>query len=284
MRCLAPRSTLRQAPRKACEPPRCGQPAQGLCSEAQQDHPFSCLRFPGNQGGQRLEPAMDVYFYTRLRKPAPLCRFGSAQSVELHSLNGTLHVFRQLFHQPFDVVCTLGVDIVVVCHDLIGLFDRHVSERGAVATQEIDQFITRDRMYPRRQGLDGIIGMSLEGNRQYRLLTQILRLCYATPNSREFALVIGTQTAAQSVEQRAVRSRVAVLAGKHQCLEFDFVGRHACVSLFSSLARPVLLQLTVQKNSWNSRSQSLPVWWRASTHSAACERSNAFVEARFEVS
>src|SRR5260370_34471107 len=90
MRCLAPRSTLRQAPRKACEPPRCGQPAQGLCSEAQQDHPFSCLRFPGNQGGQRLEPAMDVYFYTRLRQPAPLCRCGSAQSVELHSLNGTL--------------------------------------------------------------------------------------------------------------------------------------------------------------------------------------------------
>jgi len=139
-------------------------------------------------------------------------------------------------------------------------------------------------MYPRRQGFDGIISMSLEVNRQYRLLNQILRLCCAPPNSREFALVIGTQTAAQSVEQRAVRSRVAVLAGKHQCLEFDFVGRHACVSLFSSLARPVWLQLTVQKNSWNSRSRSHPVWWRASTHSAACERSNAFVEARFEVS
>src|SRR5260370_42622110 len=98
------------------------------------------------------------------------------------------------------------------------LLDRYVGNRRAGATQEIDQLGARDCMYPRRQGLDGIIGMSLEVNRQYRLLNQILRLCRASSNSRELALVIGTQTAAQSVEQRAVRSRISMLAGKHQYL------------------------------------------------------------------
>src|SRR3979411_3043720 len=101
--------------------------------------------------------------------------------------------------------------------------------------------VSASSIHPGRQRLDGIIGMSLEVDRQYRLLNQIFRLCCAPLNSREFALVIGTQATAQPVEQRAMRGRVAVQAGKHQGLEFDFVGRHACLSLFSSLAPPVSL-------------------------------------------
>src|SRR5258706_16444878 len=118
-----------------------------------------------------------------------------------------------------------------MCHDRIGLVDRYIGNRRAGPTQEIDQLVARDRVHPWRQRLRWIVGMSLEVDRQYRLLNQILRLCCASPSSREFALEIGTQMAAQSVEQRAMRSRVAIQAGKHQCLEFDFVGRHACVSL-----------------------------------------------------
>src|SRR5260370_29098149 len=73
--------------------------------------------------------------------------------------------------------------------------------------------------------------MSLDVDGQHRILNQILGLRCTSANGRELAFVIGTQAAAQLVEQRAVRSRVAIQAGKHQCLEFDFVGRHACVSL-----------------------------------------------------
>jgi hypothetical protein len=70
--------------------------------------------------------------------------------------------------------------------------------------------------------------MSLDVDGQYCFLNQIFSLCCISANPRKLAFVIGTQTSAQSVEQCAVRSRVAVQAGQHQCLEFDFVGRHAC--------------------------------------------------------
>src|SRR5437879_11684721 len=73
--------------------------------------------------------------------------------------------------------------------------------------------------------------MSLQVDRQYRLLNQIFRLCRAPPDSRELALVIGAQSAAQLIEQRAVRSCIAIQAGKHQRLELNFPGRHACISL-----------------------------------------------------
>jgi len=53
-------------------------------------------------------------------------------------------------------------------------------------------------------------------DRQYRLLNQIFRFCCALSKSDELALVIGTQNDGSSVEQRTVRSRVAVQAGKHQ--------------------------------------------------------------------
>jgi hypothetical protein len=48
-----------------------------------------------------------------------------------------------------------------------------------------------------------------------------------------------TQSAAQLVEQREVRCCVAVQAGKHQGLEFDFGGRHAYVSQLVPVARLV---------------------------------------------
>src|SRR5436305_10355596 len=73
--------------------------------------------------------------------------------------------------------------------------------------------------------------MSLQVDRQYRLLNQIFRLCCASPKSGELALVIGAQSAAQLIEQRAVRSCIAIQAGKHQGLELNFAGRHACISL-----------------------------------------------------
>src|SRR5258707_13742921 len=73
---------------------------------------------------------------------------------------------------------------------------------------------------------------------QHGLLDQIFGLRCASANAGEFALVIGTQTTAQPIEQRAMRCRIAVQRSKHQGLEFDFVGGHACVS-FSSLERPV---------------------------------------------
>src|SRR5260221_11581 len=88
--------------------------------------------------------------------------------------------------------------------------------------------------------------MSLDVDGQYRILNQILSLCCISANPPKLALVIGTQATAQPIEQRAVRSRVAVQTGKHQGLKFDFMGRHACVSL-SSQERPVRLQPTVPK-------------------------------------
>src|SRR5258708_2837046 len=112
--------------------------------------------------------------------------------------------------------------------------------------------------------------MSLEVDRQYRLLNQILRLRCAPPNSREFALVIGTEMTAQSVEQRAVRSRVAIQAGKHQCLEFDFAGRHACISLLVRRSNPF---------GYRGRSPFPKRYSRKSgfRHSAASERSKPLV-------
>jgi hypothetical protein len=88
--------------------------------------------------------------------------------------------------------------------------------------------------------------VSLDMNRQHRFLNQIFGLCCISANPRKLAFVVGTQAAAQSVEQSAVRGRVALQAGKHQGFELDFVGRHACVSI-SSLVRPVWLQLTVTR-------------------------------------
>ena len=174
---------------------------------------------------------MNVHFDSRLRDAAPLRCFSYALSVEFYSLDGTSHVFRQPLHESPDVVCALGTHIVVMRHDRIGLLDRYIGNRRAAPAQEIDQLVARDRVHPRRQRFRRIVGMSLDVDGQHRFLHQIFRLFCAPPNSRELALVIGTQTTAQSFEQRAVRGRVAVQAGKHQCLEFGFVGRHACVSL-----------------------------------------------------
>src|SRR5712692_3503536 len=44
------------------------------------------------------------------------------------------------------------------CHHGIGLVDRYVVKRGAGPTQEVDQLVASDCMYPRRQRLGGIIG------------------------------------------------------------------------------------------------------------------------------
>ena len=62
------------------------------------------------------------------------------------------------------------------------------------------------------------------------------------PRTVELAFIIGTQAAAQSIEQCAVRGRVAIQAGKHQGLELDFLGRHALRISVSSVGCLVWLQ------------------------------------------
>ncbi len=53
---------------------------------------------------------------------------------------------------------------------------------------------------------------------QYSLLNQIFGLGRTSAKAHELALLIGTQTAAQPIEQGAVRRRIAVQSRKHQSL------------------------------------------------------------------
>src|SRR5258708_5134117 len=57
MRCLAPRRSPLQAPRKACERPSCDQRAQDSYSERQPVHPFSCMCFQAIRAASALSPS-----------------------------------------------------------------------------------------------------------------------------------------------------------------------------------------------------------------------------------
>src|SRR6266702_2759861 len=70
-----------------------------------------------------------IYLYARLRKSAPLCGFGCAQSVEFDGFNGTSHVFRKPFHRPPDVVAALHGVMIIMRHDLVRFLDRDVRAR-----------------------------------------------------------------------------------------------------------------------------------------------------------
>jgi hypothetical protein len=133
--------------------------------------------------------------------------------------------------------------MVVIRHNLVGLIDRHVRERGAVPTQKIDQFVAGDSVHSRRQGLLGIVGMPFDMDRQYSFLNQIFSLRCTSAESRELGLVIATQAAAQPIEERTVRCAVTLEARQHQTLEFDFESRHAC-HLVNSSVRRIWLQST----------------------------------------
>src|SRR5260370_30701268 len=86
-------------------------------------------------------------------------------------------------------------------------------------------------MHPGRQRLARVVSVALDMDGQHSLLNQIFRLRRTSADARELALVIGTQTAAQLIEQRAVRRRIAVQSRKHHPSKLSFCGRHACVSL-----------------------------------------------------
>ena len=119
---------------------------------------------------------MNIHFHSGFRDAASVCCLSYALSIQFYRFDGTSHCLRQSLHKAFEVVCAPGVGIIVMRHDRIGLLDRHIGNRRAAPAQEIDQLVASDGVYPRRQGLDGIIGMSLEVDREYRLLNQIFRL------------------------------------------------------------------------------------------------------------
>src|SRR5260370_1058346 len=109
---VATRLNLRQARRKVCERPIGGRPAQGSCSREQPGHPSSCSRFPGNQGGQRLEPTVNVHFYPGFRDAAAVCCFGYALSIQFYGHDGTSHFLRRPMNELFETACTFGAEIV----------------------------------------------------------------------------------------------------------------------------------------------------------------------------
>src|SRR5690348_9200166 len=121
--------------------------------------------------------------------------------------------------------------MIVMRHDLVRLLDRYIRVRRTASTQKIDQLVAGDGVDPWHQRLARIICAPLEVDSQHRFLNQIFRLRRSLANSRQLALVVGTQSATQSTEEHPVSSRIALLACKHQGLQFDFVGRHACVYL-----------------------------------------------------
>lgn len=118
-----------------------------------------------------------------------------------------LRALWQTLHQPPDVMRAFGVGIVIMRHDFIGLVDRHLGERRTIPTQKIDQLVERNGVDPRRKRLPRIIGMPLEVDRQYGFLDQIFGLRSHPADRRQPGLVIGTQLAAQPIEQRGVMPR-----------------------------------------------------------------------------
>jgi hypothetical protein len=73
----------------------------------------------------------------------------------------------------------------------------------------IDELIPRNRMHPGCQRFARVVGMTLNMDRQQRLLHKVLRFGSAPSDAREPALVIGSQSAAQSVEQGPMGSGIA---------------------------------------------------------------------------
>jgi hypothetical protein len=99
--------------------------------------------------------------------------------------------------------------MIVMRHDLVGLLDRHLRARRTASTQKIDQFVAGNGVDPWRQRLARIISASLEVDGQHRLLNQIFRIRRTLAHTRELALVVGAQSAAQPIKKRSVRSRIA---------------------------------------------------------------------------
>src|SRR5438046_2165554 len=158
------------------------------------------FRLPRDKGRKRAQAAVDVDLDTRFRDAAALRRLRYAPPFELHTLNRASNFFRQPSQEFPDVMGTLGACIVVVRQNLAFLVERHVCRHSGPA-QIVDELVSGDGVHPGRQRLPGVVGVALEMNGQQHFLHQILGLRRAASEAGELALEIGSQPAAQPIEQ-----------------------------------------------------------------------------------
>ena len=94
---------------------------------------------------------MDVHFDSGFGKATFLSRFSDTEAIELYRFDGALHLPRQPLYQSPDVIGIFRGSVVVICDDLIRFIYRHIGERCSGPTEEINQFVARDAVDPRRE-------------------------------------------------------------------------------------------------------------------------------------
>src|SRR2546430_2537461 len=130
--------------------------------------------------------------------------------------------------------------MVILRENLARRLDRQFRKRGLGRTQMIDELISRNRMHPGGQRFVWVVGMTLDMDRQQCLLHKVLRFGSASSDARKPALVIGSQSAAQSVEQGPMGSGIARQAANHQVFQLGLDRGHALLAFtFASEALPV---------------------------------------------
>src|SRR5882757_10725961 len=192
----APAATAMEIARPTSPPPTGSTLALSMVTRS------SVLMFclPCDKGRQHAQAPVYVDLDTRFRDTAPHRRFRYTPPLELHTYNGALHFFRQPAQKLSDIVRAFGICVVVLRHGFSPLIERHACRRSGPA-QIVDELVSSDGVHPGRKELPGVVGVTFEMDCQQHFLHQIFSLSRAATDAGEFTLVIGSQPAAQPVEQ-----------------------------------------------------------------------------------
>jgi hypothetical protein len=83
----------------------------------------------------------------------------------------------------------------------------------------VNPFVARDRVYPRRQGLVGLVGVALLMNRQQGFLHEVLHIAAVVVHA---PLQEAAQMGAQALEQLGISGRISTIRSQPQGVELKF--------------------------------------------------------------